>query len=122
MACSADSEVFDDPELRKALTHAIDRDLLVSTYYRGFAMSATLPASPESAYYDEELAEQYGYNGEKFAQAVADAALENPTITLLVNGEEKISVEDSSFTYGMFGCGSTEPGRTSFGTFTFKDL
>ena len=41
---------------------------------------------------------------------------------LLVNGEEKISMEDSSFTYGMFGCGSTDTGRTSYGTFTFRDL
>jgi len=44
------------------------------------------------------------------------------TITLLVNGEEKITMEDSSFTYGMFGCGSTEPGRTSYGNFSFRDL
>ena len=43
-------------------------------------------------------------------------------ITLSVDGQEKLTAEDASFTYGMFGCGSTDTGRTSFGNFTFKDL
>jgi len=47
---------------------------------------------------------------------------EGSRIALSVNGEEKLSVEDTAFSYGMFGCGSTETGRTSFGTFTFRDL
>ena len=44
------------------------------------------------------------------------------TITLFVDGEEKLTAEDASFAYGMFGCGSTDTGRTSFGNFTFRDL
>ena len=43
-------------------------------------------------------------------------------ITLSVNGEEKLTAEDTSFAYGMFGCGSTDTGRTSFGNFSFRDL
>lgn len=85
LACNENSQIFSDPALRAALTHAIDRDALVNQYYRGFAMSATLPASPDSVYYDQAMAAQYGYAADKFAQAVADAALENPAITLLVN-------------------------------------
>jgi len=47
---------------------------------------------------------------------------EGSRITLCVDGEEKLTVEDDSFSYGMFGCGSTDAGRTSFGNFTFRDL
>ena len=47
---------------------------------------------------------------------------EGETITLSVDGVEMLTAEDASFAYGMFGCGSTESGRTSFGDFTFRDL
>lgn len=43
-------------------------------------------------------------------------------ISLWVDGQEKLSAEDSAYDHGMFGCGSTAMGRTSFGDFTFCDL
>lgn len=85
LACNENSTLFSDRTLRAALTYAIDRDLLVSTYYRGFAMSASLPASPYSDYYDEALAGDYAYDPDRFAQAVSDAQSEANTILLLVN-------------------------------------
>ncbi len=79
------SKVFSIEAVRQALTHAIDRDALVEEYYRGFAMAATLPASPAFPYYNKALAGQYGYREGVMQQALADAKLEAPAITLLVN-------------------------------------
>jgi peptide/nickel transport system substrate-binding protein len=50
IGCNQDSTVFDSAAIRSALTYAIDRDALVSKFYRGYAMSATLAASPVSPY------------------------------------------------------------------------
>ena len=51
-----------------------------------------------------------------------ELACQGNTITLSVDGEVMLTAEDDSFAYGMFGCGSTNLGRTSFGNFSFRDL
>ncbi len=92
LACNKKSTVFSNDAVRIALTHAIDRDALVKKYFQGFARSTTLPASPMFPYYSNSLAEQYGYQPEKFAQAVTDAAFgegEN-AIVLLVNKDDPL--------------------------------
>lgn len=85
LACNEKSAVFSNQTLRQALTHAIDRDLLVETYYRGFAEAATLPASPRSPYYNRLLATKFTYRPDAFPTAVEDAKLVGQKITLLVN-------------------------------------
>ena len=85
MTINKKSKVFQNTAIAKTLTHAIDRDMLVNTYYRGFAQSATLPASPQFPYYNDKLAENYGYDPQKFSDAVAEAKLESNSITLLVS-------------------------------------
>ncbi len=85
LACNEASEVFSVPAVRQALTHAIDRSLLVESYYRGFAQAATLPASPSSPYYNQALASRYGYDAIRFLQALEDAQLLDKQITILVN-------------------------------------
>lgn len=85
LACNQTSAVFSNKAVRAALTHLIDRDLLVSTYYKDFAISAVLPASPQSPYYNDKLAANYDYDPERFYQAVADAELQGSRIILLVN-------------------------------------
>jgi len=85
MTTNKRSKVFENEAIRKALTHAIDRNMLVNTYYRGFARSATLPASPQFPYYNEKLAANYGYDPQKFTDAVASANLESNQITILVS-------------------------------------
>lgn len=93
LACNKNSPIFANKTLRAALTHAIDRDALVNTHYRGFAMSAYLPASPESPYYDADMAAQYGYAPERFAQAVTEAQLETMELTILVNSADSRRVK-----------------------------
>lgn len=85
LACNETSAVFSNQALRVALTYAIDRDALIQEYYRGFAVSTYLPAAPDSLSYDSVLAGQYGYAPGRFSQAMAEAALEAPAITVLVN-------------------------------------
>ena len=90
LVCSEYSKVFSDPELRAALTYALDREQLADEFYRGFAQAASLPASPSSPYYNRNLASRYDYDKEKFAQAVEAADIGDKTITLLVNSEDSL--------------------------------
>lgn len=92
LTCNMKSKVFSNASIRSALTHAIDRDALVKKYFQGFAHSTTLPASPAFPYYSNTLAEKYGYQAEKFSQAVADAQLEDNNIVLLVNQDDPLRV------------------------------
>ena len=82
------SKIFANDAIRTALTHAIDRDTLVKKFFRGYAYSATLPASPASPWYDDKLASRYDYNVEAFKTAVAEANLSKNEITLLVNKDD----------------------------------
>ncbi len=90
LACNMDSEIFSIDGVRASLTHAIDRDLIVSKFYRSFAHSASLPASPQSPYYSTSLAARYSYDKEKFIQAVSDNAVAGDTIRLLVNKNDTL--------------------------------
>ena len=93
LVCNAEKGIFADPQLRAAFTHAIDRDALVAEYFNNFAYSATLPASPHFPYYSGSLANNYGYNANKFRQAVENAQLEYMGIRLLVNATSILRVK-----------------------------
>lgn len=90
LACSADSAVFSNDSLRIALTHAIDRDTITETFYRGYAESVTLPASPEFPYYNQNLAAKYTYDSAKFAEAVENSGMTGAEVTLLVNSGDSL--------------------------------
>ena len=92
LACSADSAVFSNDGIRKALTHAIDRDTLVSEYYRGYAQAVTLPASPQFPYYNQNLAARYSFDSVKFAAAVSEADMVGAEVKLLVNSGDSLRV------------------------------
>ena len=85
LGCQTEKGLFANETLRKALTYAIDRDLLVDTYYHSFAYSASLPASPLSPYYSNQLAAKYAYDPEKFQAALAETGNTGATIRILVN-------------------------------------
>lgn len=86
-----DSKIFKKQAARQALSKGIDRDLLVDLFYRGFAVSAELPASPNSPYYTPTLAQQYAYNQEEFAAAME--SYKGKKITLLVNKDDSLRVK-----------------------------
>ena len=90
IGCNQDSAVFDSPEIRAALTYAIDRNTLSTKFYSGFAESATLPASPHSPYYNKALAAKYSYNADKFKEAIAAAGKDSSSLVLLVNSDDAL--------------------------------
>jgi ABC-type transport system substrate-binding protein len=72
------------------LTHAINRDYLADTFYRGFARSAELPCSPLAPFYDTTLAERYRYDSAKMTAAVEAAGFTGANITLLLNADDSL--------------------------------
>lgn len=93
LCCNMNSAVFSNPEVRKALVYAVDRDTLVEDYYRGFARSSNLPASSLSPYYNPTLAARYAYDGGvKLKEAVSQIALPENPIIFLVNKEDSLRV------------------------------
>ncbi len=92
LACSMDSEVFSNPNVRSALTRAINREAIAEEFYRGFARSASLPASPLSPYYNSSLAERYEYDAVELAIAVNDAGMREKPVVLLVNSDDSLRV------------------------------
>ncbi len=110
LACNMNSTVFNIPEIRSALTGAVDRDTLAATYYRGFARTATLPASPLSPNYNRTLASRYGYDGgEALTAAYAAAQLPGDTVVkLLVNGDDSLRTRVArDIADGLRSCGMT---------------
>ncbi len=93
MTCNMKSDVFSNPAVRSALTFAIDRDMLVKKYYRGFAHSTTLPASPSFPSYSTTLAEKYAYQPEKFALAVTENNKTGSEVVLLVNRNDPLRLQ-----------------------------
>ncbi len=93
LGVNMDSAVLSNAAVRAELTHAIDRDSLVEDFYRGFARSATLPASPLSPCYNPTLAARYTYDGgASLTQAVTDASATGATVILLVNSDDTLRV------------------------------
>ena len=91
LACNMESEVFSNETLRSALPTLVDRDAIVENFYRGFARSASLPASPLSKCYNSTLASRYEYDGgAAFAKAVKDTAMTGMPIVLLVNSDDSL--------------------------------
>ena len=90
LGVNSNSSVFQNQAARQALTKGIDRDYLVDKYYRGFAASANLPASPNSPYYTAPLAQHYGYDPAAFQSAMS--SMKGRAITLVVNSEDSLRV------------------------------
>ncbi len=108
LATSADSEVFSKDLIRAGLTYAIDRDTLVEEYYRGFARSATLPASPLFPYYSQSLAQRYRYDGAKFAEAVSSAGMVGSKVVFLVNSDDSLRLRVARHIAKMIEAGGLE--------------
>ena len=91
LACNLNSEVFADPTVRSTLPGTVDRDSIVDSFYRGFARSTTLPAVPQSQYYNAALAAKYGYDsGNALKTAVANAEMTGKSIVFLTNSDDTL--------------------------------
>lgn len=90
LGVNAESSAFQNQAVRKAISKGIDRDYLVDQYYRGFATSAELPASPNSPYYTAPLAQHYAYDQVEFQNAMA--SMKGRSIKLVVNSSDSLRV------------------------------
>ena len=59
--------VFQDQDVRKALTHAIDRSSIVELAYHNFADAAVLPVAPSSEMYFDDLVQAYNFTSSRSA-------------------------------------------------------
>ena len=90
LGVNTESSVFQNQAVRQAISKGIDRDALVDRYYRGFAVGASLPASPNSLYYTAPLAKQYAYDATAYQNAMS--SVKGRSITLLVNASDSLRV------------------------------
>lgn len=72
-------KVFGVDAVRACVTYVIDRDVIVAEDLGGFGLAATLPASPQSPYYDAGLAADYGYDLEAFYELLESAQIQDYT-------------------------------------------
>lgn len=76
--------VCQDPEVRQAIAKAIDRSAVTDSIYARHATPSTLPVHPDSACYDESLAQELAFD----LSALRSKGLEGRSLTLLVNIED----------------------------------
>ena len=77
-----------DPQVRRLLAMAVDRNAIASTVYAGHAMAAALPVHPSSGLYSQTAAAAFpAYNPEELAAQVEGQRLSGRTLTFLVNSE-----------------------------------
>lgn len=92
LACNAKSQVLSNEDLRRELLQAVDREGIVTEFYRGFATAVTLPASPNSPAYHGALASQYPYEPMRLIQAVEEYrdTVSEKEVVMLVNSDDSL--------------------------------
>ena len=80
--------IFEDPDLRNAITYAIDRNDINQKYYNGQAKVTTIPAEPGSPYHSPSLAAKYEYDSMRFIQILSHTSIPRKALRLLVNSDD----------------------------------
>ena len=76
LGLNTQQEPLDDPLVRKAINHAIDRSAIAEALYAGYAQPAVNPVPPGYLGYNDEL-ELYEYNLDKSKELLAEAGYED---------------------------------------------
>jgi peptide/nickel transport system substrate-binding protein len=74
LAMNMDKPPYDNPLVRRAINHAVNKKALVDNFYHGMAIAAKNPIPPTLWGYNEEI-EAYDYDPEKARQLLAEAGL-----------------------------------------------
>ena len=109
LGVNTDGDLFGNATLRQALTHGIDREKINNEFYHGLGLAANLATSPLSPYYDATLAASYGYDLEKFTQAVTAAGATGSTVRILVNSADNRRVRIARSLGAMMAAGGLVP-------------
>lgn len=84
--------LFQDKRVRQALTHAIDRELIVETVMEGHAEVAHAPVSPLSWAYNDDVP-RFDYNPERALELLAEAGWARDSNGHLRKNGERFSFE-----------------------------
>ena len=91
--------VFQDQAVRKAVTHAINRNSIVETAYHNFADAAVLPVPPASGMYYDDLVQAYNFTSSQSAMeeltATASFWLPEERIAAIRNHETAAEVSET---------------------------
>lgn len=82
MAFNCSRAPFNNPKLREAISHAINRDELVKYLYQGYAEVANSPLPSFIPGYDDKV-QPYNYDPDKAKQMLKDLGMENLTIKMI---------------------------------------
>lgn len=83
-------DFLEENTLRSMLTYGIDRAAIAEKYFDGYALPATLAASPASPYYSRSLAAKYEYDSTRFLEFLGRYGKTEKPIRLLVNADDSI--------------------------------
>lgn len=87
---NVEKEPFDDPLVRQAISHAVDRDEIINGVYDGRGIAAKSPLAPDVWGYDEGL-ESIDYDVEQAKELLSESSVpEGFTTTLWVNDDAQI--------------------------------
>ena len=92
LSFNEDSPIFSSASVRAAVTHAIDRQSIITELFDGYGVAAVLPAHPRSSCYDLSLAARFGYEEMKLNDAAINAGVYGRRGTLLVNADNASNV------------------------------
>lgn len=84
---NTESGICADPQVRQALSQAVDRDAVVQVDYARHAVAATLPVHPDSDLYDAEQAKVLAYDPVQAVSQLHALGALGHTLTLVVNSE-----------------------------------
>lgn len=93
LVCNTTRAPFGDSEMRKAVSWAVDRSTILEECYNSFGVAATLPASPNSPFYDQKLGSQVGYEPQRLRQLVEEKQLTGVSLQLLVNKDDSTRLQ-----------------------------
>jgi peptide/nickel transport system substrate-binding protein len=71
------TSIFGNYGLRSAVTYAVDRDKITADCMGGFGQAAVLPCSPQTSYYDGQLAAKYGFSMTNCYAALQSAGIKD---------------------------------------------
>ena len=74
LGLTATREPFDDPLVRRAMNHAIDKQAIIDGFFEGRAEPAKNPIPPVFAAYNDDI-EEYEYNPDRARELLEEAGL-----------------------------------------------
>ena len=80
------------PEVRRAITHAIDRETVAQNTFATHAVPSALPVHPDSPLYDQALADTLNYDPQLLNDQLQKANAQGRELTMIVNAENYAKV------------------------------